>query len=99
MDHHIPRAVTEGVRRRGIDVITAEEDNAARLSDPALLTRAAQLGRALVSQDSDLIAEAILRQRRGEPFAGLIFGSQLSGTVAATIEDLMLIALVFEQHE
>jgi len=28
MDHHVPRAITNGLRLRGIDVITAREDNA-----------------------------------------------------------------------
>jgi hypothetical protein len=26
MDHHVQRAVTEGLRRRGVDVVTALED-------------------------------------------------------------------------
>ena len=30
MDHHVPFSVTEGLRQRGIDVLTAYEDNAAQ---------------------------------------------------------------------
>jgi len=26
MDHHVPRAITEGLRLRGVDVLTAEDD-------------------------------------------------------------------------
>jgi hypothetical protein len=40
MDVHIRQAVTDGLRRRGVDVLTAQEDNAARLSDDELLDRA-----------------------------------------------------------
>jgi hypothetical protein len=29
MDAHIPRAITVGLRLRGVDVLTAQEDNAA----------------------------------------------------------------------
>ena len=45
MDVHVPRAITEGLRLRGIDVRTAQEDGAVRLSDPELLDRAGALGR------------------------------------------------------
>ncbi|MFO1434781.1 MAG: DUF5615 family PIN-like protein [Candidatus Competibacteraceae bacterium] len=56
MDHHVHAAITEGLRRRGVDVITAYEDGSAELDDNQLLARATQLGRALFSQDSDLLA-------------------------------------------
>lgn len=32
MDVHVPRAITNGLRKRGVNVITAQEDNAATLS-------------------------------------------------------------------
>jgi len=34
MDEHVPRAITEGLRLRGVDVLTAQEDNRRRASDP-----------------------------------------------------------------
>ena len=58
MDHHVPRAITEGLRLRSIDVITAYEDGADDMDDPALLDRANELGRVLFTQDDDLLAEA-----------------------------------------
>ena len=45
MDHHVPRPVTSGLRLRGVDVLTAAEDGADRLSDPDLLDRGSALGR------------------------------------------------------
>lgn len=33
MHHHVPRAITEGLRLRGIDVITAYEDGASDMDD------------------------------------------------------------------
>ena len=56
MDVHFRWAITAGLRRRGVDVLTVQEDRAARFEDPALLDRATQLGRVLVSQDDDLQA-------------------------------------------
>ena len=40
MDQHFPRAITEGLRRRGVDVITAFEDGADKMEDAELLERA-----------------------------------------------------------
>lgn len=34
MDHHVPRAITNGLRLRGVDVLTAHEDGASELRDP-----------------------------------------------------------------
>lgn len=62
MDHHVPRAITSALRLRGVDVLIAAEDDAATLPDPELLDRAAALGRALFSQDEDLLVEAARRQ-------------------------------------
>ena len=78
VDVHVPRAVTEGLRLRGIDVLTAQEDGAAMLQDPELLTRAAERGRLLFTQDEDLLAEAARRQRAGETFGGLVYAHQLN---------------------
>lgn len=48
MDHHVPRAITNGLRLRGVDVITAAEDGAGELGDPVLLKRATELERGVV---------------------------------------------------
>jgi len=99
MDHHIPWAVTAGLRKRGIDVLTAEEDAANELPDPQLLDRAGALRRVLVSQDRDLIIEAARRQRENTWFSGLIWGSELSKTLRGTLDDIELIAHLYEPDE
>ena len=50
MDHHVPSAITEGLRRRGVDVLTAADDESATLDDESLLDRATALDRVLFSQ-------------------------------------------------
>jgi hypothetical protein len=60
-DVHIPRAIISGLRRLGVDVLTAQEDNAATLSDSELLDRATTIGRALFTFDDDLLHEANAR--------------------------------------
>jgi Domain of unknown function (DUF5615) len=52
IDVHVKAAITAGVRRRGIDVITAQENGATRLEDVPLLDRATALGRVLFSQET-----------------------------------------------
>ena len=91
MDVHVPRAVTNGLRRRGMDVLTAQEDGTAELDDPALLDRATELNRPLYTHDDDLLIEAHRRQQAGETFAGVIFSHQLRSPIGKCIDDLELI--------
>jgi predicted nuclease of predicted toxin-antitoxin system len=92
MDHNVRREITDGLRRRGVDVLTAHEDGADRLSDPELLDRATALGRVLFTRDEDLIREAIRRQQAGEFFAGVIYAHQLRVSIGQCVTELELIA-------
>ena len=92
MDHHVPAAVTDGLRLRGIDVLMTYEDGAAQVSDQVLLNRATALDRVLVSQDEDLLSEGAARQRGGIPFSGIIFSAQGKLTIGDFIDELELIA-------
>lgn len=94
MDVHVRGPVVTGLRRRGVEVLTAQEDGAGRWDDRRLLDRAMELGRVLFTQDDDLLEEANKRQRNGQPFAGVIYAHQQNITVRRTIEDLELIAMV-----
>ena len=96
MDHHVPRAITNGLRLRGIDVITAAENGGSELQDPALLERATELGRILFTQDDDLLVEATRRQRLDQRFAGVIYAHQLHISIGSCIRDLELVAKVGE---
>lgn len=53
MDHHVPAAITQGLRSRGVDVLTSYEDGTAEFDDPPVLARATELGRVVFSQDAD----------------------------------------------
>ena len=92
MDVHVPLPITRGLRRRGVDVLTAQQDGTTRLPDPALLDRAAALSRILFSQDEDLIAEAVRRQRTGESFATVVYARQLDLSIGRCIADLEALA-------
>ena len=99
MNVHVPAAVTSALLGRRVDVLTAQWDDTARWAAPALLDRASALGRVLVSQDEDLLAEAARRQRTGGEFAGLIYAHQQAVTVAGFIADLELFARTVEPLE
>ena len=99
MDVHVPRAITRALRVKGVDVLTAQEDGTAKLDDNLLLDRAGALERGLFSRDEDFFAEADGRQRRGEPFPGVIYGHQLRVGIGQCIADLELIAKACEFAE
>jgi hypothetical protein len=92
MDVHIPQAITDQLRRRGIDVLTAIEDAANQLPDDQLLERATQLNRVLFTQDIRFRVLAEQWQKQGKAFSGLFFGHQMGGTIGQFVQDLELIA-------
>ncbi len=92
MDVHVPRPITEQLRRREVDVLTVIEDGRRELPDDELLDRAHELGRVLFTQDARFKGLAEDWQRQGRPFAGMIFGRQLGGSIGQFVNDLELIA-------
>ena len=92
MDHHVPRAITMGLRLRQVDVMTAYEDQAHEIADSDLLDRATSLGRVLFTQDDDLLAEATKRQQTGISFGGVIYTHQQDVSIGQCVQDLELIA-------
>src|SRR5688572_5583152 len=92
MDHHVPRAVTTGLRMRGVDVLTAYEDGSADLDDSALLDRAAETNRIMFTRDEDFLVEAARRQRAGVPFSGIVYAHQERATIGQCVSDLEIIA-------
>src|SRR5688572_11143382 len=76
LDVHVPETIRDELRRKGVDVLTAQEDNARTLEDADLLIRATSLGRVMFTQDIRFKAMAEDWQRQGNPFAGLAYGPQ-----------------------
>ena len=96
MDHHVDKDITRGLRRRGVDVLTAYEDGTNRLDDPDLLDKATELQRLLVTQDDDFLSDAARRQRQGIYFYGVAYGHQMRLDVGPAVNDLELIAKVYD---
>lgn len=92
MDVHVPRAITNGLRARGINVLTAQDDDTGEFHDDKLLDRALEYGRILFTRDDDLLREATVRQRSHERFATVVYGHQQKVSIGRCIRDLEFIA-------
>jgi hypothetical protein len=99
MDVHVPQAITDQLRRRGIDGLTAIEDGRSEAADDEILERARELSRVVFTQDIRFKALAEDWQRDGRPFAGLLFGHQLGATIGQYVKDLELVAQSSEVDE
>ena len=92
MDHNVPRAITNGLRAREVDVLTSFENGTSEWQDRELLDRAGALKRVLFTRDYNLLQEATKRQRSGLPFYGVIYAHQLRVSIGDCIRDLEIIA-------
>lgn len=96
MDQHVPLTITEGLRERGVDVLTAAEDSASDWSDPDILQRATELQRIVFTLDDDFLAIAAEWLESGREFAGVADAHQLGITIGQAVRDLELMATVLD---
>jgi hypothetical protein len=99
MDVHVPIVVTEALRRRGLDVLTSQNDGTATLVDELLLARATELGRILFTQDQDFLRIAADSQREGRSFLGVVFAAQQGVSLGRLADDLELLLTCCEPQE
>ena len=99
MDVHVPYAITTGLRLRAVDVLTSQDDGTTQMDDSDLLARASALGRALFTQDQDFLRIASEWHDLGQDFAGIIYGHQAELTISQCINDLEMIAKVYEPED
>lgn len=99
LDENVHGAIRDGLRLRGIDILTVQDEGRDGAPDPAVLDRATELGRLLFSQDRDLLAEATRRQRAGVPFARVVYARQRQVSIGVCIDELELIATIGEPEE
>jgi hypothetical protein len=92
MDENVESAVTEALRKRGIDVLTAQEDDHRETADSIVFDRANTLGRVLVSEDSDMLREVTRRLRSGGSFVGVVFWHQQTLGLGTVVGDLELLS-------
>jgi predicted nuclease of predicted toxin-antitoxin system len=98
-DVHVDKAIHDQLRLRGVDVLRAQDNDAAEMTDEALLIRATELGRIIFTHDVRFKALAEEWQRQGRLFSGLVFGNQLGVTIGNYVKDLELIAKATDPPE
>jgi predicted nuclease of predicted toxin-antitoxin system len=94
MDEQVPLAVTHGLRRRRIDVITVQELHETSASDEHPVELAALLMRVIFTQDADYLRIAAT----GKPHAGIVYTPQ-STPVGVVVRGLVLITEVYTAEE
>ncbi len=99
MDVHVPAAITDGLRRKGIDVLTSQEDHTRTADDEELLRRTAALGRLLLTSDEDFLAISAAWQASGQHYPGILFTAQMGMSIGGIIADVQLIAEVCTPEE
>lgn len=89
-DQHIPRAVTDGLTRRGIDVLTASGAGRCGYTDEEQLVFAEQEGRVLVTFDSDFLA----LHQSGWPHSGIAWCPATKYRIGELLQRLVLLHAV-----
>ena len=94
MDEHVPRAVTDGLRRRGVDVHTAQQAGLRGAADEQHVTQAVAEGRVIFTQDADFLRLAA----RGVSHRGIVYAPQQT-PIGSVVRGLMLIHDVMTPDE
>ena len=94
MDEHAQRAVTQGLRRRGVDVLTAQEAGMLHAIDEQHLALALAEGRVIFTQDADFLA----LHAAGRQYAGIAYAPQQTA-IGTIVRGLMLIHDVLSPEE
>ena len=98
-DVHIPAAISEQLRVRGVDVATATEEGTNELPDDELLAVATAAGSVVFTHDIGFRVMAEQWVREGRAFAGLAFGPAEGPSIGQYVRDLELIAKASEPEE
>lgn len=86
MDEHVPAAISQGLRRRGVDVLTTQDAEMRSANDDEQLAFALSQGRVVFTQDADFLR----LHAAGARHAGIVYAQQ-GASIGAVIRKLMLI--------
>jgi hypothetical protein len=93
-DEQIPRAVIEGLRRRGVDVLSTNEAEMLGASDIEQLALASGQDRIILTQDDDFLR----LHAKGHRHSGIVYARQPT-PIGDMIRGLMLICQVLDAEE
>ncbi len=75
-DEHVVFAIVQALRRRGMDVVTVQDQGREGADDADLLADALREQRAMLTNDADFLVLAATCASRGETFAPIFFWPQ-----------------------
>ena len=91
-DENLKAPIVEGLRRRGMDVVTAQERGQRQTDDEVLLATAASEGRLLLTNDTDFLRIHAEWTSSGRSHAGIVYWPQ-ERPVGETIRHILQCAL------
>jgi predicted nuclease of predicted toxin-antitoxin system len=95
LDEHLPRAIAQAPRRRGVDVLTAAEAGLLGSPDLEYLTYAVAEQRVLVTRDSDFLR---LHEQQAT-HAGIAYCTHRARTVGQLVNSLLLMHELLDADE
>ena len=93
-DEHVPSAVVEGLRRRGVDVLSTQEAGLLSASDEEQLALATSQSRVIFTQDDDFLR----LHAKGLGHSGIVYAPQQT-SIGDMVRGLMLIFQVLDSDE
>jgi hypothetical protein len=93
MDQHFPRPVSDGLRRHGVDVLTAQDAGQCGLSDLDQLTFATSAERVMVTFDTDYLA----LHQAGVQHAEIAWCQEQKHAIGQLIQALLLVHGVLDR--
>ena len=75
-DEHVKSGIVEGLRRRGVDIVTVQELGLNETDDEVLLTEATRQGRLMLSCDADFLTIHDEWLNTARSHAGIIYWPQ-----------------------
>lgn len=95
MDENLTPKIAVQLQRRGIDIITVHDLNLTGDSDENHLRHATEMGRVLVTSDTDFLVMAA----DGIEHAGIVFGVQDDNSIGDWVNGLELICAVYRPDD
>ena len=95
LDEHIPPALANALRHRGIDVTTTVDSGLVGAADRDHLAFATAAGRVVVTQDTDFLR----LHAQGVPHAGIVYCRAHSRSISEIVRRLVLIHAALSKEE
>ncbi len=98
-DENIELAVVEGLRRRGIEVISVRDRKDSGRSDEYHLKHASEIGAVILTHDTDLLKIAHRWSQEGRIHKGILYVRPLDLSIGECIRMVELAAQVLTEKE